>query len=317
MLPVLVLLALASFFAASTLAYLSGLVVDFQGNKTSTGAFNLPESPKANLAKLKPLYWVHVPKCGSSFANVLGHTSGICPNTPADLVLERLNETTAGIRAALTSEANCPGAFHPRGNAYGDGRGQEHWGIADLSEEEFKGHGIIMLRQPEQRLMSGWNHFQHSYPHGRAPPPKTFVDYARVMNGCAVRMLTRTGQMVCGDPRPPSEEEVALAKMRLRRDFAFVGLTDSWDLSVCLFRAMFGGECGDYDMENVRPGKGRPKSPAPYEAKAFKGFRDRYDAELWQEAQQIFNSNLKLYGVTPESCASACGSRERSGNHAL
>lgn len=273
---------------------------------TSLRPADVARTPEANLARLRPLYWVHIPKCGSSLANILGHTPGLCPNTPADLVLEQLNETQAGIRKALTSEANCPGSFHPRGNAYGNGLGQEHWGIGDLTEQEIQGHGVIMLRQPEQRLMSGYNHYHHSYPYGKARPPKSFRDYASVVNGCAVRMLTRVGQSVCGGPEPPTAEEVALARRRLRRDFAFVGLTDSWGLSVCLFRAMFGGECRQFELGNVRPGMKRQQAGAAYDSKEFQGFRDRYDAEVWEEAKQIFEENLRIYNITEASCAQSC-----------
>ena len=37
-------------------------------------------------------------------------------------------------------------------------------------------------------------------------------------------------------------------------DFAFVGLTEEWDLSVCLFHRMFGGECHVREFLDVRPG---------------------------------------------------------------
>ena len=45
---------------------------------------------------------------------------------------------------------------------------------------------------------------------------------------------------------------LSLARTRVRQ-MAFVGMTEAWDLSVCLFHAMFGGECLAVEFNNSRP----------------------------------------------------------------
>ena len=56
----------------------------------------------------------------------------------------------------------------------------------------------------------------------------------------------------------PSEEQQSLdreaALARLPK-LGFVGLTDQWDLSVCLWHAKFGGECLPAEFKNVRPAR--------------------------------------------------------------
>ena len=56
--------------------------------------------------------------------------------------------------------------------------------------------------------------------------------------GCQVKMLT--GRR-CAALYSPTMLDLGQAKARLETGFAFVGLTDHYDLSVCLFHAMFGG----------------------------------------------------------------------------
>ena len=38
------------------------------------------------------------------------------------------------------------------------------------------------------------------------------------------------------------------AAKRVREGFAFVGITEEWDLSACLFHEMFGGDCHAWDF---------------------------------------------------------------------
>lgn len=46
--------------------------------------------------------------------------------------------------------------------------------------------------------------------------------------------------------------DVAEAIRRIRHDFAFVGLTDSWNASISLFHAQFGGEILGSELKNTR-----------------------------------------------------------------
>jgi hypothetical protein len=52
----------------------------------------------------------------------------------------------------------------------------------------------------------------------------------------------------------PDEQMVDRACARLRQ-FAFVGLSEHWNASVCLFHAIFGGQAHQIEYANVRKGK--------------------------------------------------------------
>mmetsp|Transcript_78280 Transcript_78280/g.181622 ORF Transcript_78280/g.181622 Transcript_78280/m.181622 type:complete len:186 (-) Transcript_78280:68-625(-) len=167
-----------------------------------------------------------------------------------------------------------------------------------------------MLRQPEQRLMSGFTMNAHSWP--RLFPPANAREYAEVIQGCTVRMLTRPGftpEDVCGGRVGglPTESEVRLAVERVRSDFAFVGLTDRWALSMCLGHRMFGGACHRSDFVDTRVTRGKEDiemhaTPDPYNVTALRGFRDPYDGQVYAAGLEVFHDELQRYGASLEAC---------------
>jgi len=180
-----------------------------------------------------------------------------------------------------------------------------------------------MLRQPEQRLISGYNHGGHSWPYWPdGPPPANLREYAETVAGCATRMLTRGNatSAPCGGPEPTTDEEAALAVQRLREGFAFVGLTEKWDISVCLFHKMFGGDCDAAEFVVSRPGEEQTstwegfskieKIGHEFDTSQLEGFTDTHDGLVYEEATQIFSANLAKYEVNEESCKPCFASRE-------
>lgn len=119
-------------------------------------------------------------------------------------------------------------------------------------------------------------------------------------------MLTRGGaadKSPCFDVElKPDMAMVVEAVQRLREGFAFVGLTDKWRLSICLFHAMYGARCNDSEFQDVN----RQRQNSTWDAAALQGFHDPFDGLLYKEAQRIFHENLELYGVTEENCPSSC-----------
>jgi len=250
------------------------------------------------LAMPSPLVWLHIPKCGTSFINTLLHQPGTCPGLPEDLVVD--GERPLDILGELYPdlEPYCPGSFL-NGSAVGF-----HFGLG-ADYESFKGKLMVFLRNPEQRLISSYHHDQHDWPF--ATPAGSLLEYARVVQGCAVRMFTRSGKWlenapnVCGGPEPVTAEEVSEARRRLWDGFVFVGLTDHWNLSICLFHTMFGGQCRDTDFQNNRPG--REDDTVKYDAASDLGsFVDEADGELFASGRALFMQRLREFGVSPETC---------------
>jgi len=183
----------------------------------------------------------------------------------------------------------------------------DHHAINGEFRQEYQGKGVMLMRQPDQRLISSYEHNQHDWPMGWSPA-QSLTQYAQVIQGCTVRMLTHNfsdtegaGASNCGEMSPLTDDNVEEAKRRLKQ-FAFVGLTEEWDLSICLFRAKFGGLCYGSDFGDTRLADDRGTKTEGHDTSVLEGFRDHIDGQLYETAQEIFAAEKQRYGVNEASC---------------
>jgi|EP00927_Polykrikos_kofoidii_P067773 hypothetical protein len=261
------------------------------------------------LKQLLPLFWVHVPKCSSAVLNAVMHLPGVCPGlgtaitdyycsdyNPDCEVDKFLRDHAGDIEPSNFSGESpaCNGLIL---------RNDTHSGI-DSWYNSMKGRGVIMLRQPEQRLISGYYYKKRHHGWDNAwGLPRSVREYAEAVQGLAVKMLTRDDDTWYGvfSPGAPSSDDTDLAVQRLQEGFAFVGLTEELALSVCLLHAMFGGQCSSREFYHGHRGPQRSSRNA-YDEQILDGFVDASDGRLYDEAVRIFNNNLKLYDVSYQTC---------------
>merc|ERR1719291_942724 len=104
--------------------------------------------------------------------------------------------------------------------------------------------------------------------------------------------------------------DIKLALERLQKGFMYVGLMEEYDLSVCLFHAMYGGECLQVEFQNMRPGHYHT-TPRQDEVKAaLQGYSDHIDGRLYRKASSIFWENVKKYNVGRSMCRKLCSQAE-------
>jgi len=266
---------------------------------TPGGVTPRPAGPAAGRAA--PLFlnasllaWLHIPKTGTSLGNVaLTHA---CSDLPGNKVITAFNEFKDKLVPFMGSIADrCRGL-----NLLCGHHKLTYRRNSCNSWPRSRGHFIGMFRQPEQRTMSAWFDNKHSASNKSLSLP----EFARAIRGCQVRMLTDASCSPFGPPTQPSK--VGEAIRTLDEGFAFVGLTEEWELSVCLFHAMFGGSCHSREFMNVRPSR-RPtkKQKGQYNLGALKGWKDDLDGPLYAHAVSIFRANLEKYQVGWESCRGA------------
>lgn len=240
----------------------------------------------ASYTTLRHVVWLHVPKSGSGFANLLFR--GACSAEAAHPFLEPV-EVTCIVRMY------CPDAFR----AF-------DWGHAPLQQPLLPSTmAVTLVRTPWRRALSGFFANMHSCQwlqananmtdHRPLPATAPFYStyrpaylraYATCISGCATRMLTGH---ICGGGQRAVAGEAKLAPQALAtlRKFAFVGVTDEWNRSLHAFRRAFAVPIRESDSAIRRRGA-RPKVPGTYErAEAtFRAMRFT-DEPLYVEALRI------------------------------
>jgi len=168
-----------------------------------------------------------------------------------------------------------------------------------------KGHIVGLFRQPEQRAIS--QYYNKISSGALKEEDVSMLDYAKSVAGLQFQYILSEG-LNDGFPLPvsPSPTNVALALRRIREGFAFVGLTDEWGLSVCLFHAKFGAECQAFEFNNIHLGAMRNSSTELYDTSALRGWVDVVDSEIFAEASQIFQEDMQRFDVSSLSCAQWC-----------
>lgn len=268
------------------------------------------------LPTLRNVSWLHVPKCGSSFMNTM---AGLCTRLPTCAHLGSF-DSIGDFQTYYQPQAYCPSVFAPGRPLH------SHSGIGAEPANMLQRTWLALMRQPEQRMVSAYRHKCHSYQPSAFPPPAppsckhlSANAYAKLTKGCMVKMLTRGGTS-CGRPPPPSDDEVALAVRRLQQ-FAFVGIMEHWELSICLFHIKFGlGSCHRDELVNMRPGYDTKSKatmlrenrtrlqlfnsvPPEHNVTSWHMTEtDQYDRVVYAAALDIFRRDLEAHGVTEARC---------------
>ena len=279
---------------------------DFYANPVPMVEVCLKHATRAEVATnmtqraLRPFY-VHVPKCGSSFAYPLAATH--CPWYDN-------NELHQLLRMVLHPDPVCVrrmSRFEP-GHAPIPLRASSH-DIASV---------VTVVRHPHERIASGFLHHFHDCPlmarelnvSSRPVPDVSEVarweqysqdrqlvlKYARCAAGYTGCMFTPSdGRCARGSTRPRAVDVASvLVKMR---SFAFIGIQEQWEKSLCLYNAMYGrpgvsSRVLHHFRANAMPAHLKENIVRILQEE---GFRDLIDEAVYRHALIIFNRNVRRY----------------------
>lgn len=266
--------------------------------------------------------WLHPPKSSTSFGNTLAHFAAVRPLPP--------NASVGHDPRAffLRYSMFFPGIFWTP-NYVGS-----HEQISNAAWTQYKGCFFTMMRHPTLRLHSSLHYFSIGSLSKHAEKlhvSRNFTDYeyAKRLRGTVVKMITGQAHgldcMNHGEPNSRSQKiggrtggatylncdlaEPNAAKAVERLDgFAFVGIVEAWGLSVCLFHAMYAGECLPVEFENTRPARSMPDTFLNHTSNAteFGGYHDSYDWPLYVASVARFKKDLARFNVTPGMCEELC-----------
>merc|ERR1712039_137737 len=165
----------------------------------------------------------------------------------------------------------------------------------------------------KERLVSSWCHQGNGWPYhtkqqGSHVKTRRFnataLEFFNVMQGCVTKMITRQcEENTCCRPPRPTSDDVEKAVQRVR-GMGFIGLTEKWGVSVCLFHAMFGGKCKGRSFKNTRSHCCECRDKAVSELRDVK---DTYDDAVYKAASEVFWQRVEEYGINNSRCEELCG----------
>jgi hypothetical protein len=233
--------------------------------------------------------WLHIPKTGTSFGNTL--VSTFC-NLPTDTVWVKASSAT-------DIPPDCLKIFRDEGSKV-----RRRWPIGD--HVSLEGRTVpelqkvfTMIRSPGTRLLSAFHFVTHNTSRKNATEEEVcqYVSRSQIAHtsmSAQVKMVVGKAMSLRGNwhtfenPNIASIEDAELGCRNLEI-MAFVGISDYWEASICLFHSQYGGEMSDADMLNVRPGRYAKDGLTSVDC------NDERDNHLFECAMQIFLARLRLY----------------------
>jgi len=184
-------------------------------------------------------------------ANTFYHYA--CPRLPSDVFIGADGVAFSFITQLFPADEYCePDSFPPNVNH------REMCVHGPLSSAH-KGaaKGMMFMRHPIQRLRSSYNFGRHTDGMEKSArllmfrTTHSFDSFARFpgIAGCMTKMMIG---LRCNNDYNTTRDDLYEAKRRLTDSFAFIGLTDDWELSICLFHAEFGGDARNGEFHNTR-----------------------------------------------------------------
>jgi len=251
----------------------------------------------------KRFAWLHIPKTGTSFVNVLAAYA--CNMQPNDGCLSgpgQWPDSQSGRCKKQFAQAPWLDLVHV------DWHSPLNGGLYS----QLRGSLVTMLRNPFKHKISYWkdkilNGQKYGLHHTHENYEHNFTAAWEDMRGMQTGMLVGKWMM-----HQVFQADLPMAKRRLREGFVFFGLTDRWDDSMCLFHALLGmGNCHhcEFVAFNTWAGKRanniekqQPQFSAEQQA-YLDAYRDDLDEHLLQYAQEVFEELLTTSGATKEWCS--------------
>ena len=221
-------------------------------------AVSRKQTPPTKLP-VTPIEWLHIPKTGTSFGNTL--LLWACPD---------LDRTTLWVNVSMVLDVpdKCKTKFyiHPAH--------REKWFIGDHASLQNRTDDQVksiftFVRSPKTKIASGY-HYIKSLGDKKIiiNPTVTELEICGDARNSTFSHMAFGAQVkiIAGEPmsllfkfssaEPPTALTIEHACARLYA-FAFVGVTEFWEASICLFHEKFGGHSNAAELVNVRKGNYR------------------------------------------------------------
>eukprot|EP00927_Polykrikos_kofoidii_P006760 TRINITY_DN12739_c0_g1_i1.p1 TRINITY_DN12739_c0_g1~~TRINITY_DN12739_c0_g1_i1.p1 ORF type:complete len:349 (+),score=26.99 TRINITY_DN12739_c0_g1_i1:42-1088(+) len=263
--------------------------------------------------------WLHVMRCGSTFGTTLAHfANSTLPDTAYTPNAENMADPEDIIqpgREGSEAQSQFFRYMYPAKKWFTDvfrnpSNPGNHVPILPEEWQEWRHAWFGFFREPASRALSSYEHF------GQANGD--LKEWGRRIQGQQASMLSngRSGmaRIHCEFNRTGAKKwcartvapDVSLAIKRLNH-FAFVGILEEFDLSVCLFHKMFGTKCLEVEFMSMRPGRypgGEEKQKQ--DLAVLKELGDPWDEPVYKAVTRRFWSDVRKYDLHPSTCKKIC-----------
>ncbi|CAE7676867.1 hypothetical protein AK812_SmicGene10751 [Symbiodinium microadriaticum] len=293
--------------------------------KSCSNSIELPRS--SDEVELRNIRWLHFPKAGTSFAATLwNYACG--QEAPLDLSVSPLASPDCQACYDLALKGRYPPDQYCREGVLSSRFETQHNPVSQMQTRYEKWQVVGMFRRPAQRLISAYHNGLHASGFQKEEyqdmvqactrGEKAVACYARYpgIAGCTARMLTggdcaEASSKRNGEPFDGGRQRLRQA-LEMLEDMAFVGLTERWDESVCLFHRMFGGSVSTAQLVDFHSGGSHQDL---YDESVLNGFRDQVDEKIYAAAERRFEKLLEQYVGDGSVCdALKPPSKELAGN---
>jgi len=197
-----------------------------------------------------------------------------------------------------------------------------HKDINDADFDVLHGHFFSMFRKPSARSFSSFVYFNFQV-YEESPTPVVACDdvqlnadpdaYKNGTKGLVTKMLAgqqHGGQCsACVKLCNSGEPDVQKALQRLD-GFQFIGITEHWELSMCLFHRMFDVPCQEDWFQNSHPTTYTQYTNVTLEDWEYH-YEDAADEAVYGKATEMFWKNILRYDVSDKTCRRTCIQTEK------
>ena len=256
------------------------------------------------------LYWLHFPKAGTSFIATIWNYACGQGGDLLDLTVSDKYGPHCGHCYDFALMERYPKAEYCTEGVLHRSFTTTHRPVSEEQLLRDQIRAAALFRQPSQRIISAHNDGFHANGFSKNDTEALLTAcrgnssiashecFARFpgIAGCMTRMLTgktcAEGSVARGAAPFDGGKALVLDAKKTIAGLAFVGLTERWNETVCLFHRMFGGSINPAEFMNFHHNH-KHGSQLLYQEDSLNGFRDDADEEIYAAAQQRFESLLK------------------------
>jgi hypothetical protein len=260
--------------------------------------------------RLHQLQWLHIPKTGTSFIATIWNYACGQKGLPLDLYVDAYYGTGCGDCYDFAMMDRYPPSLYCEPGVLSSSFQTQH---KPIEQKVFSADSVVsFFRKPSQRLISGHRNGLHAAGftiQGNQRLHESCENrgagcYARYpgIAGCSARMLAGK---YCADPSaiedPHWDHGLSYVETAVKNvaSLHFVGLTEEWDESVCLFHRMFGGRVNPAEFKDFHS---HPGKSGEYDETELHGFVDAADESIYAAASRRHASLRAMYVDGESAC---------------